>query len=181
MAVRLKKTYSSREVAVLTGLSARQLQWWDAHKLLTSTVASRRTDAGGFTERRYSPVELYELLVLADLRRRGFSVHKIRALLKTLKRRFGVRLDDAIRGGGDVTLLTDGREVYARTAKGEFYKPATRAKPAPAGPGRRGGAEGAQLARPRETSQEARREGEGEGEGEGKGKNGAGETPERQG
>ncbi len=121
MAVRLKKTYSSREVAALTGLSARQLQWWDAHKLLTSTVASHRTAAGGFTERRYSPVELYELLVLADLRRRGFSVHKIRALLKTLKRRFGVRLYDAIRGGGDVTLLTDGREVYARTATGEFY------------------------------------------------------------
>ena len=121
MAVRLKKTYSSREVTALTGLSARQLQWWDAHKLLTSAVASHRTDAGGFTERRYSPVELYELLVLADLRRRGFSVHKIRALLKTLKRRFGVRLYDAIRGGGDVTLLTDGREVYARTAKGEFY------------------------------------------------------------
>ena len=121
MAVRLKKTYSSREVAALTGLSARQLQWWDAHKLLTSTVASHRTDAGGFTERRYSPVELYELLILADLRRRGFSVHKIRALLKTLKRRFGVRLYDAIRGGGHVTLLTDGREVYARTATGEFY------------------------------------------------------------
>ena len=121
MPVRLKKTYSSREVTALTGLSARQLQWWDARKLLISTVASHRTEAGGFTERRYSPVELFELLVLADLRRRGFTVHKIRSLLQTLKRRFGVRLYDAIRGGGDVTLLTDGRDVYARTAKGEFY------------------------------------------------------------
>lgn len=119
--MRLKKTYSSREVAALTGLSARQLQWWDARKLLKSTVAPQRTAAGGFTERRYSPVELYELLVLADLRRHGFSVHKIRALLKTLKRQFGIRLYDAIRGGGEVTLLTDGREVYARTSKGEFY------------------------------------------------------------
>ena len=104
--MRLKKTYSSREVAAVTGLSARQLQWWDARKLLTSTVAAQRTAAGGFTERRYSPVELYELLVLADLRRHGFSVHKIRALLKTLKRQFGIRLYDAIRGGGEVTLLT---------------------------------------------------------------------------
>ena len=121
MPVRLKKTYSSREVAALTGLSARQLQWWGAKKLLTPTVASHRTAAGGFTERRYSPVELYELLVLADLRRRGFSVHKIRALLRTLERRFGVRLYDTIRGGGDVTLLTDGREIYARTSKGGFY------------------------------------------------------------
>ena len=119
--MRLKKTYSSREVAALTGLSARQLQWWDARKLLTSTVAPQRTAAGGFTERRYSPVELYELLVLADLRRHGFSVQKIRALLKTLKQQFDIRLYDAIRGGGKVTLLTDGREVYARTLKGEFY------------------------------------------------------------
>ncbi len=28
---------------------------------------------------------------------------------------------DPIRGGGDVTLLTDGREIYARTSKGEFF------------------------------------------------------------
>ena len=119
--MRLKKTYSAREVAALTGLSARQLQWWAARKLLTPTVAAKRTAAGGFTERRYSPVELYELLVLADLRRRGFSVYKIRALLNTLKRRFHVRLYDTIRGGGDVTLLTDGREIYARTSKGEFF------------------------------------------------------------
>ncbi|HJO37027.1 MAG: MerR family transcriptional regulator [Vicinamibacterales bacterium] len=119
--VRLKKTYSSREVAALTGLSARQLQWWDAKNVLAPTVASHRTAAGGFTERRYSPVELYELLVLADLRRRGFSVHRIRELLRTLERQFGVRLYDTIRDGGDVTLLTDGREIYARTSKGEFF------------------------------------------------------------
>ena len=28
--MRLKRTYSSREVAALTGLTARQLQLWDA-------------------------------------------------------------------------------------------------------------------------------------------------------
>ncbi len=119
--VKLKKNYSSREVASLTGLSARQLQWWDARKLLSPTVASHPTEAGGFTERRYSPVELYELLVLADLRRRGFSIAKIRALLDLLKSRFGVRLYDAIGDGDKVTLLTDGRDIYARTASGDFY------------------------------------------------------------
>lgn len=118
--MKLKRSYSAREVASLTGLSARQLQWWDAH-LLSATVASRRTEAGGFTERRYSPVDLYELLALADLRRRGFSVQKIRTLLTVLRGRFGVRLYDALGEGGDVTLLTDGREVYAQTATGEFY------------------------------------------------------------
>ncbi len=121
LTVRLKKTYSSREVAARTGLTARQLQWWDSHRVLSSTVAPRRTDRGGFTERRYSPVDLYELLVLAELRRRGFSVQKIRLLLSNLRDSFGLRLFDAIGGGGSVTLLTDGREIYARTAAGRFF------------------------------------------------------------
>ncbi len=117
----LKANYSSREVASLTGLSARQLQWWDSRKLVKPSVASHRTEAGGFTERRYSPVDLFELAVLADLRRSGLTVAKLRRLLDTLRRRFGVRLFDAIGGGGAITLLTDGKEVYARTADGQFF------------------------------------------------------------
>jgi len=118
--VKLKQSYSAREVAALTGLSARQLQWWDARRLLSATVASRRTQAGGFTERRYSPMDLYELLALANLRHRGFSVQKIRTLLELLRKRFGVRLFDALGEGGKVTLLTDGREIYARASSGEL-------------------------------------------------------------
>jgi DNA-binding transcriptional MerR regulator len=117
----LKKNYSSREVASITGLSARQLQWWDSRKLLKPSIASHRTEAGGFTERRYSPVDLFELAVLADLRRSGLSVAKMRLLVDTLKRRFGVRLFDAIGGGGAITLLTDGRDIYARTTGGQFF------------------------------------------------------------
>ena len=119
--MRLKKTYSSREVAALTGLSARQLQVWDAGGLLSPAIPSHRTNAGGYTERRYTPIELFELLVLADLRRRGFSVHQLHAILDALKDRFATRLFDATGGGGSVRLLTDGREIYARTARGEFY------------------------------------------------------------
>jgi len=119
--VRLKKTYSSREVAALTGLTARQLQVWDAGGLLTSTIPSHRTEAGGYTERRYTPIELFELLVLADLRRRGFSVHQLHRILRILKEQFGERLFDATGGGGSVQLLTDGREIYARTANGAFF------------------------------------------------------------
>lgn len=118
---KLKKSYSAREVAALTGLTARQLQWWDTRRLLSATVAPRRTEAGGFTERRYSPVDLYELLALANLRHRGFSLHKIRQLLDVLRRHFGVRLFEALGDGGKVTLLTDGREIYARTAAGDFF------------------------------------------------------------
>jgi DNA-binding transcriptional MerR regulator len=117
----LKNTYSAREVAAMTGLTARQLQWWDARRLFASAIASRRTAAGGFTERRYTPVDLLELIVLADLRRQGLSVSRIRLLLDTLRERFGVRLFDAVGGAGPLTLLTDGQEIFARTASGEFF------------------------------------------------------------
>jgi DNA-binding transcriptional MerR regulator len=119
--VRLKKTYGSREVAVLTGLTARQLQVWDASGLLTPTVRPHRTEAGGYTERRYTPIELFELLVLADLRRRGFSIQQLHRILRILKEQFGQRLFDATGGGGSVQLLTDGREIYARAANGAFF------------------------------------------------------------
>ncbi len=118
--MQLKNTYSAREVAALTGLSARQLQWWGTCRLFTPAIASKRTAAGGFTERRYTPVDLLELLVLADLRRQGLSIPRIRLLLETLRDRFGIRLFDAIGGASAITLLTDGTEIYARMAGGEF-------------------------------------------------------------
>ena len=119
--MKLKKTYSSREVAALTGLTARQLQVWDAGGLISSAIPSHKTAAGGYTERRYTPIDLFELLVLADLRRRGFSVYQLHTILQILKDQFATRLFDATGGGGPVQLLTDGTEVYARTAGGDFY------------------------------------------------------------
>ncbi len=119
--MQLKTTYSAREVAAITGLSARQLQWWDARRVFAPAIASKPTAAGGFTERRYTPVDLLELMVLAELRRQGMSMGRIRLLLETLRERFGVRLFDAVGGAGPLTLLTDGRDIYARTATGEFF------------------------------------------------------------
>jgi DNA-binding transcriptional MerR regulator len=119
--MRLKPTYSSREVAAITGLSARQLQLWDAGGLLSPAIPSHPTEAGGHTERRYTPIELFELLVLADLRARGFSIHQLHEVQRVLKERFSTRLFEATGGGAAVQLLTDGREIYAKTARGEFY------------------------------------------------------------
>src|SRR5467141_1771032 len=96
--MRLKRTYGSREVAALTGLSARQLQLWDIGGLISPAIPSHPTEAGGHTERRYTPIELFELLVLADLRRRGFSVHQLHTILNVLEDRFATRLFDATGG-----------------------------------------------------------------------------------
>ena len=119
--MRLKKLYSSREVAAITGLTARQLQWWHARGLIVPAVPSHKTAAGGFTERRYTPVELLELMVLADLRRRGLSIPSIQHLIDVLRDRFKVRLFDAIEGGGPITLYIDGRQIFARTDSGAIY------------------------------------------------------------
>jgi len=119
--MRLKKYYSSRDVTSLTGLTADQLRWWERQKLVEPAVASHRTEAGGFTERRYTPVDLLEIMVLADLRRRGFSLVHLRSLLDRLRDNFQVRLFEATGEGGAVTLLTDGGDIYVRTRDGRFF------------------------------------------------------------
>jgi DNA-binding transcriptional MerR regulator len=117
----LKNSYTSREVAAMTGLTARQLQWWDTKRVFASHVAPKKTARGGYTERRYTPVDLLELLVLAELLRQGLSVAQLRRLLDTLRDQFGVRLFETIGAGGTVTLLTDGHDVYARTSRGDLF------------------------------------------------------------
>jgi DNA-binding transcriptional MerR regulator len=117
----LKNTYTSREVAAMTGLTARQLQWWDDKRLFASHIGPRKTERGGYTERRYSPVDLLELLVLADLRHQGVTAAQLRRLLDTLREQFKVRLFETIGGGGPLTLMTDGQDVYGRTSNGDLF------------------------------------------------------------
>src|SRR4029079_4484804 len=105
----------------MTGLTARQLAWWDGRRLFASHIAPKKTERGGYTERRYTPVDLLELLVLAELRRMGVSVGQLRRLLDTLRDQFGVRLFETIGGGGPLTLLTDGHDIYGRTANGDLF------------------------------------------------------------
>jgi DNA-binding transcriptional MerR regulator len=119
--MRLKKHYTSREVAGLTGLTARQLQWWDARRLFKAAVAPHRTEAGGFTERRYTPLDVLELQVLAELRRRGYSIPQLRRVLSTLRDVFGVRLYEAIGDGGPMTLFIGGDQLYARMDDGRLF------------------------------------------------------------
>ena len=105
----------------MTGLSARQLQWWDSRRLFMSAVASQKTEAGGYTERRYTPFDVLELQALADLRGRGFSIPRLRHLLDTLRDVFGVRLYEAIGDGGPMTLFASGNEIFARMQDGRLF------------------------------------------------------------
>jgi DNA-binding transcriptional MerR regulator len=118
--MRLKGSYSAREVSAFTGLSARQLQWWDTHGVFPPAVAPKRTAAGGFTERRYSPLDTLDLLVLAELRRRKYAVDDIRRIIQVLRTRFGARPHESLEPSGRMALLTDGAEIFVRI-EGRYY------------------------------------------------------------
>jgi DNA-binding transcriptional MerR regulator len=119
--VRLKTSYSAREVAALSGLTARQLQGWDVTRVFQSAIAPRRTTSGGFTERRYSPVDVLELLALADLRRRGFAPAVLKQMMDALRTYFRRRLSETLDDAGEMRLLTDGRGLFLRTRQGHIF------------------------------------------------------------
>ena len=96
--------YNSSDVARICGVSLRQLQWWDERN-----VVSPRQDGH---KRVYSPAEVVEISVIAELRRKGFSLQKIRRVLRFLQKDVGRRLSEAIASPSDVHLLTDGKSIY---------------------------------------------------------------------
>src|SRR3954464_9634539 len=100
--------YNSSEVARICGVSLRQLQWWDERN-----VVSPRQDGH---KRIYRPQEVVEISVIAELRRKGFSLQKIRRVLRFLQKDMGKRLADALAGNADVHLLTDGKSIYLEDA-----------------------------------------------------------------
>ena len=73
--------YNSSDVARLCGVSLRQLQWWDERN-----VVSPRQDGH---KRIYMPAEVVEISVIAELRRKGFSLQKIRRVLRFLQKDMG--------------------------------------------------------------------------------------------
>jgi DNA-binding transcriptional MerR regulator len=119
--MRLKTSYSAREVAALTGLSARQLQSWDATRVFLPAIAPRRTASGGFTERRYTPMDVLELMALSNLRQQGFTPADLRVMMDTLRDCFRRRLSETLDDAGDLRLLTDGRGLFLRTQHGHIF------------------------------------------------------------
>jgi DNA-binding transcriptional MerR regulator len=98
------EVYTSTEVARIAGVSLRQLQWWDERN-----VVSPRQDGH---KRVYLPQEVIEVSVIAELRRKGFSLQKIRRVLRFLQKDMGKRLIDAIQNDSEIHLLTDGKSIY---------------------------------------------------------------------
>jgi len=100
--------YTSTEVARICGVSLRQLQWWDER-----SVVSPRQDGH---KRVYLAQEVLEVSVIAELRRKGFSLQKIRRVLRFLQKDMGKRLSDALKSESETHLLTDGKSIYLEEA-----------------------------------------------------------------
>ena len=99
-----ERTYSSSEVADVAGVSLRQLQWWDERKVVSPRHEGHR--------RVYDPAEVIEITVIAELRRKGFSLQKIRRVLRFLQREMGRRLAEVLQSNADLHLVTDGKSIY---------------------------------------------------------------------
>ncbi len=97
-------SFTSADVSRLTGVSLRQLQWWDEKKVVSPRQIGHK--------RLYLPEEALEISVIAELRRKGFSLQKIRRVLRFLQREVGKRLAEIVSGESDLHLVTDGKNIY---------------------------------------------------------------------
>ena len=101
-------SFSSREVIALTGISARQLQWWDERGVVRPARIGHR--------RLYSTQDVMEMAVICELRRKGFSLQGVRKVMRFLQRELGKGLGEIVGRNSDVHLLTDGSHLYLETS-----------------------------------------------------------------
>lgn len=100
----MQPTFTSRDVVRLTGISLRQLQWWDERGIV---VPAREGHS-----RIYALDDLTEVSIICELRLRGFSLQKIRRVIRFLQRELGRRLVETVRAASEYHLLTDGNHIF---------------------------------------------------------------------
>lgn len=99
-----ERTFSSADVSRLSGVSLRQLQWWDEQRVVSPRHEGHK--------RIYLTGEVVEVSVIAELRRKGFSLQKIRRVLRFLQREMGKHIGEVLTGESELNLVTDGKTVY---------------------------------------------------------------------
>ena len=97
-------TFNSNQVVELTGITARQLQWMDERGIVVPTRDGHR--------RLYSLEDLAEIAVICELRRRGFSLQRVRKVIRFLQKELGRRLVETTASNSEVHLLTDGKNIF---------------------------------------------------------------------
>ena len=96
--------YRGPTVTKLVGISYRQLDYWARTDLVTPSV--RAADGSG-SQRLYSFTDVVELRIIKRLLDAGVSLRQIRTALGYLRKESGGKPLT------DVTLMSDGRRIYA--------------------------------------------------------------------
>ena len=104
----MQEEFSSNDVITLTGITARQLQWWDERGIVAPRHVGHR--------RIYSWDELVTVAVICQLRRRGFSLQRVRKVIRFLQQEFGTNLAATVSASSEYHLLTDGTHLFLRTS-----------------------------------------------------------------
>jgi DNA-binding transcriptional MerR regulator len=104
----MQDRFPSHDVISLTGITARQLQWWDERGVVKPERKGHR--------RLYSMQNLTEVAVICQLRRKGFSLQGVRKVMRFLDHELGKGLADIVDRSSDVHLLIDGTDLYLETS-----------------------------------------------------------------
>ena len=107
----MHQQFTSNDVIALTGITARQLQWWDERGIVAPGRQGHR--------RIYTWDELVTVAVVCQLRRRGFSLQRMRKVIRFLRQEFGTSLAATVSASYEYHLLTDGTHLYLRTSARE--------------------------------------------------------------
>ena len=105
----MEQRFTSSQVVSLTGITPRQLQWWDECGIVSPQREGRR--------RLYTLDDVTEIAVICALRRKGFPLQRVRTIVKFLQKEFGKRLAAAVSGGSEYHLLTDGKNIYVENSE----------------------------------------------------------------
>ncbi|HEX7099842.1 MAG TPA: MerR family transcriptional regulator [Acidimicrobiia bacterium] len=103
--------YRAPQVCNLVGITYRQLDYWARTGLLEPSL---RQASGSGSQRLYSFTDVVQLKVIKQLLDAGMSLKKIRSAVEILKQQLAS--DKPLT---DVTLLSDGRTIYAATSADE--------------------------------------------------------------
>lgn len=104
----MQDRFTSHEVMALTGITPRQLQWWDERGVVRPEREGHR--------RMYSMNHLTEIAVICELRRKGFPLQGVRKVMRFLDREIGKGLAEIVGRNSDYHLLTDGTHLYLETS-----------------------------------------------------------------
>lgn len=99
--------FYSGDVARIAGVSPRQLQWLDERQVVSPRKEGRR--------RKYAPQQVLEVLTVSSLRRKGLSLHRIRRVLRLLRREWGQHSAALSAGAAQLYLLTNGDSIHFET------------------------------------------------------------------